>query len=141
MLFLVVVGFFLTALFNYVLGRYGWYHILLKFGLRKPLEVAKSKLEAKGLRILFTTYIHPNFGALSATAAGILHLSFWRFFLYSLVSIIIWNSIWTIIFYYFGTALLNHVNILIVVGGIFVYFMFLIFIKGFKKVNPTGQIN
>jgi membrane protein DedA with SNARE-associated domain len=141
MLFLVVIGFFATALFNYALGRFGWYHVFLKLGLKKPLEKVQSKLEDKGLKILFTTYIHPNFGALAATAAGILRLPFWRFFFYSLISIIVWNSLWTVVFYYFGTALLNHVNILIVVGGVLVYFMFIVFIKGFKKADAVNQIN
>lgn len=130
MLFLVIVGFFTTALFNYALGRYGWYHVLLKLGLRVPLERVQAKVEDKGLKILFTTYVHPNFGALAATASGILRLSFWKFFFYSLISIIVWNSLWTVIFYYFGSVLLNHVNILIIAGGIFVYFMFA---KSFKK--------
>lgn len=130
MLFLVILGFFLTALFNYALGRYGWYHVFLKLGLRVPLEKVQAKVQDKGLKILFTTYVHPNFGALAATAAGILRLSFWRFFLYSLISIIVWNSLWTVVFYYFGSVLLNHVNILIILGGIFVYFMF---VKSFKK--------
>ncbi|OGI82673.1 hypothetical protein A3I95_01785 [Candidatus Nomurabacteria bacterium RIFCSPLOWO2_02_FULL_44_12] len=124
MLLLVIFGFFLTAIFNYVLGRFGWYHVLLKFGLRAPLEKVQTKIGEKGLKILFTTYVHPNFGALAATAAGILHLSFLKFALYSLISITIWNTLWTILFYHFGSILLNHVNILILVGAIFVYFMF-----------------
>src|SRR3989344_6840803 len=134
MLGLVVLGFFLTALFNYALGRFGWYHVLLKLGLQTPLEKMQSKVADKGLKILFTTYVHPNFGALAATAAGILRLPFAKFFLYSLISIAVWNSFWTIIFYYFGSALLNHLNFLIIIGGIFIYFML---VKGFKeqKVN------
>ena len=134
MLGLVVLGFFLTALFNYALGRFGWYHVLLKLGLQTPLEKMQSKVADKGLKILFTTYVHPNFGALAATAAGILHLSFFKFSLYSLISIILWNSLWTVLFYYFGSILIKHVNLLIIGGGIFVYFMF---VKSFKesKVN------
>ena len=134
MLSLVILGFFLTALFNYVLGRYGWYHVFLKLGLQVPLEKMQSKVADKGLKILFTTYIHPNFGALAATAAGILRLPFFKFFLYSLISIILWNSLWTILFYYFGSFLIKHVNLLIIAGGIFVYFML---VKSFKesKVN------
>lgn len=134
MLFLVIVGFFLTALFNYALGRFGWYHVFLKLGLKGPLEKVQSKVEDKGLKILFTTYVHPNFGALAATAAGILRLSFWKFFLYSLVSIAVWNSIWTTLFYYFGSGLLRHVNLVIIIGGVFVYFMLIKSLKG-DKVN------
>ena len=134
MLTLVILGFFLTALFNYALGRFGWYHILLKFGLKAPLEKVQAKMEGRGLKILFTTYIHPNFGSLAATAAGILRLAFSKFCLYSLVAIAVWNSLWTILFYYLGNVLLEHVNLLIMVGGLLIYFMF---VKIFKdsKVN------
>ncbi|OGI73080.1 hypothetical protein A3D42_02025 [Candidatus Nomurabacteria bacterium RIFCSPHIGHO2_02_FULL_41_18] len=130
MLFLVITGFFLTALLNYALGRFGWYHIFLKLGLEGPLLKIQAKVKDQGLRALFTAYVHPNFGALAATAAGILRLSFYEFFFYSLISIITWNSFWTLIFYYFGSALLNHLNFLIILGGIFVYFMF---VKNFRK--------
>ena len=131
---LVILGFFITALLNYALGRFGWYHVFLKLGLQTPLEKVQSKVKDKGLKILFTTYVHPNFGALAATASGILRLPFAKFFLYSLISISVWNSFWTIIFYYFGSALINHVNLLIIVAGIFIYFML---VKSFKeqKVN------
>jgi membrane-associated protein len=130
MLLLVILGFMATSILNYALGRFGWYHVFLKLGLRTPLEKVKSKVESKGLRILFTTYIHPNFSALSATAAGILKLPFAKFFFYSLICIIFWNSLWTLLFYHFGDVLLRHVNLLIIAGGIFVYFMFA---KSFKE--------
>ena len=130
MLALVILGFFLTALFNYALGRYGWYHVFLKLGLQAPLEKVQSKVADKGLKILFTTYVHPNFGALAATAAGILRLPFFKFSLYSLISITLWNSLWTVLFYYFGSILINHVNLLVIGGGIFVYFMLM---KSFKE--------
>ena len=128
-LFLIIVGFFLTAILNYALGRFGWYHIFLKLGLKTPLEKVQAKIIDKGLNILFTTYIHPNFGSLAATAAGILRLPFFKFVLYSLISITVWNSLWTILFYYFGPALLNHINLLIIAGGVFIYFTLL---KNFK---------
>lgn len=127
---LIVLGFFTTAVINYGFGRFGWYHVFLKLGLEKPLEKVKSKVKDKGLNVLFTTYIHPNFGALAATASGILRLPFYRFCLYSFVSIFLWNSMWATVFYYFGGGLLKHLNLIIIFGGVFVYFMFL---KSFKE--------
>lgn len=127
---LVVLGFFLTALLNYALGRFGWYHIFLKLGLKGPLQKVQEKIEDKGLKILFTAYVHPNFGALAATTAGILRLPFLKFFTYSLISIIVWNSLWTALFYYFGSFLIHHVNLLVLVVGVFIYFMI---VKSFKK--------
>jgi membrane-associated protein len=135
MLFLVIAGFFITALFNYALGRYGWYHVFLKLGLKGPLDKVQAKVEDKGLPVLFSTYIHPNFGSLAATASGILRLSFKKFFLYSLISITLWNTFWTTLFYYIGDALLGHMSLLIIGGGVFVY---IIISKSFKKEStPT----
>lgn len=136
MLILVITGFFTTGLLNYAFGRFGWYHVFIKLGLNQPLEKVKSKVENKGLKILFTTYVHPNFGALAATSAGILRMDFKKFVLYSFISITLWNSFWTLLFYWFGSVLLDNMNMLIIAGGIFVYIMFNIgFGKDEKKTD------
>ena len=130
MLLMVVIGFYATALLNYALGRFGWYHIFIKLGLKQPLEKVQAKIADKGLKILFTTYVHPNFGALAATSAGILRMNFYKFALYAFLAIGLWNSFWTAIFYWFGAGLLKHINLVVIAGGIFVYLMFL---KTFKE--------
>src|SRR3989338_9518339 len=114
MLAMVIIGFYATALLNYAFGRYGWYHAFIKLGLKQPLEKVQAKVENKGLKILFTTYVRPNFGALAATSAGILRMNFYKFALYAFIAIAIWNSFWTAIFYYFGSGLIKHVNLLII---------------------------
>ncbi len=124
MLSLVILGFYSTALLNYAMGRYGWYHVFIKLGLREPLLKVQTKVANQGLKILFTTYVHPNFGALAATSAGILRMDFFKFALYAFVSIVLWNSFWTAVFYWFGAGLLKHMNLLILVGAFFVYLMF-----------------
>jgi membrane-associated protein len=138
MLAMVILGFYITALINYALGRFGWYHVFLKLGLKEPLEKVETKLKDKGVRVLFTTYIHPNFGALAATAAGVLKFDFLKFALYSFVSIVLWNSFWTAVFYYFGSELLKHINLLVVVGAVLVY---IIFFKSFRKKEAEGYLN
>lgn len=135
---LIILGFFLTALLNYSFGRFGWYHIFMKLGLKQPLEKVQLKVRDKGLGILFTTYVHPNFGALASTAAGILRLPFWKFLFFSFLAIAIWNSFWGGMFYWFGSFLINHINLLIIAAGLFIY---LIFVKNFKKSAPASQIN
>ena len=130
MLLMVIIGFYSTALLNYALGRFGWYHVFMKLGLKKPLENVQAKIKDKGLTILFTPYVHPNFGALAATAAGILRFNFLKFALYAFIPILLWNIFWTIIFYYFGVVLLKHVYLVSVVAAVFIYFMFM---KSFKK--------
>lgn len=135
---LIIAGFFLTALLNYFLGRFGWYHVFMKLGLRVPLERVESKIKDKGLRILLTTYVHPNFGALASTAAGILRLPFWKFSVLSFLAIAMWNSFWGGMFYWFGSFLINHINLLIIAAGLFIYF---IFVKNFKKPTTDSPIN
>ncbi len=132
MLALVITGFYITSLLNYAFGRFGWYHAFIKFGLKAPLEKVQAKVENKGLKILFTTYVHPNFGALAATSAGILRMDFKKFALYAFISIALWNSFWTAVFYFFGHLLISHLNLLVIAGGIFVY---LILSKSFKEVE------
>src|SRR3989344_5375032 len=46
----------------------------IKLGWEGPLLKIQAKVKDQGLRALFTAYVHPNFGALAATAAGILRL-------------------------------------------------------------------
>ncbi|MBI3231839.1 MAG: VTT domain-containing protein [Candidatus Doudnabacteria bacterium] len=138
MLFMVILGFYSTALLNYALGRFGWYHAFMKLGLKQPLEKVQLKIKDKGLGILFTTYVHPNFGALAATAVGILRLDFFKFAAYTFIAILLWNSFWTVIFYWFGSALLKHINLVIAAGGILVYFMLL---RSFKKQSTAKRLN
>lgn len=104
---LISLGFFITSLFNYFLGRYGWYHVLVRFGLGEPLENIKSKVQHRGLILLFATYFHPNIGALVATSAGILKLDFKKFALYSFLATVLWNSIWGTVVYLSGPFILN----------------------------------
>lgn len=113
---LIMIGFLITSVLNYWLGKYGWYRLFLKLGLKKPLDETKKKLEAKGLPIIFSTYFHPNVGALIATSAGILQLDFKKFFYYSAVSLFLWGSFWGVIVYFFGSQLLEFGTIKVMVA-------------------------
>ena len=107
---LITLAFFLTCLINYALGRYGWDHIFMKFGLKAPLERIRLRVENKGLPIIFSTYIHPNIGALTATSAGILKLKFREFFLFSLTAVIFWNTLWGVVVYFSGPYILKFLG-------------------------------
>ncbi|PIR97554.1 MAG: hypothetical protein COT91_00810 [Candidatus Doudnabacteria bacterium CG10_big_fil_rev_8_21_14_0_10_41_10] len=107
---LIMLSFYFTAIINYFLGRYGWYRFFIKLGLRGPLEKVKKRTESKGLKIIFLTYIHPNLGALTATSAGILGLSFKKFLVYSAFATIIWNIFWGALIYYTGIKVLGYLN-------------------------------
>ena len=107
---LVCVAFFIAYMFNYALGRFGWYRLFLKLGLKGALENAQTKLERQYFLGIIASYWEPNLASITATAAGILQFSFRRFLLYSAIAIIAWNMLWGVfvhlagqtIFQYFG---------------------------------------
>lgn len=123
---LIVIAFFSTSVINYFLGRYGWYRLLLKFGLQKPLDEARIKIAKAGLPIVFSSSIHPNLGALTATSAGILHLSFRRFCLYSFSGLIFWDSLWGLIIYYLGEQLIAFGTVQAMIVAIIGYIVYLL---------------
>lgn len=110
---LITLGFFITSIINYILGRFGWYHVFMKLGLKKPLEKIKLKVENRGLPIIFSTYFHPNIGALTSTSAGILRLNFAKFVLYSLLALAVWNFIWGVVVYFIGSFVLKYMGFLL----------------------------
>src|SRR5688572_4482325 len=125
MVALIMLGFFLTTLINYAVGRYGWYRLFLWLGLRKPLDDVKRRVENKGLPIILWTYVHPNLGALTATSAGILQLPFKKFLAYSAVAIVGWNTIWGFIAYFSGPKLLDYMGFTMVLIGLVVWVVYL----------------
>lgn len=90
----VSLAFVIGYTIDYLIGKYGWYKLLLKFGLKKSLDTAQSKLQKHEFNAVFFTYWEPNLASITATAAGILQIPLKRFFLHSLVGIIIWNTFW-----------------------------------------------
>ena len=92
--FLVCVSFLISYSLNYVVGKYGWYKLLVKFGLKDSLDDAKRKLIKHEFNAIFLSYWEPNLASITATAAGVLFIPFKRFFLYSLFGIIFWNTFW-----------------------------------------------
>lgn len=106
----VSLGLFTSYLINFYLGKYGWYKLLLVFGLKEPLEKAKASLNKYGLSSILLSYWQPNIAALVATAAGILHFSVPKFFLYSFVAVISWNTFWGGLVYFLGEKSLNLVG-------------------------------
>lgn len=111
---LVILGFLLTYILNYAMGRYGWYRFLLFLGLGSYLEKMKVRVERYGLPVIFSTYFHPNVGALTAICVGILRLPFIHFFTYSVLATIVWNALWGAIVYFAGETMLNLLSIWVV---------------------------
>lgn len=125
--FIATVGLIIAHIINYFLGKYGWYRLLTKFGMKDALEQSKKKLEKWGLIAIPMSYWLPSIGALTNTAAGIIHLPFKSFLKYSIFSSIFWYSLVGFIVYMVGEPALT-----VVVGGttgiVIVYSIILVWI-------------
>lgn len=104
-------GLSIAYLFNYALGRFGWYRLLLAFGLREPLERARLRLEQHGFTFLILSYWQFTLASLSSTAAGILRLSFISFFAISAFAAFFWVGFWSALIYLLGERAISLVGL------------------------------
>ena len=100
-------GLFAAYVTNFFAGKYGWYRLLLAFGLREPLENAQKRLTRYGLSAIFTTYWQANVASCISTAAGILQFSVSRFIAYSLLAEALWVTFWATLIFFLGPAALS----------------------------------
>jgi membrane-associated protein len=107
----VIIGLLAAYIGNFFIGRYGWYRLFLKFGLRDALAKSEKRLARYGWRAIFMTYWQPNIASLTATAAGTLQLPWKRFFLPSLAAAILWNIFWGVLVYTWGEAALSIIGL------------------------------
>lgn len=104
------IGLILAHSTNYILGRYGWYKLLMKFGLQPSIEEARSKILKHGPLAIFTSYWLPSMSALTDTAAGILHMPFKKFISYSISAVVFWDLLVGLIVYFLGEKALVSVT-------------------------------
>jgi membrane protein DedA with SNARE-associated domain len=98
----VTIGMQAGYLTNYLLGKYGWYRLLLRFGLKQSIDEAQVKIKKYGIRFALFTYWHPGLGSVSATALGVLQTPFVSFFTMSLLAVLFWNVFWGIVVHEVG---------------------------------------
>jgi membrane protein DedA with SNARE-associated domain len=100
-------GLFAAHVTNFFAGKYGWYRLLLAFGLREPLENAQRRLTRYGLSAIFTGYWQANLASVISTAAGILQFSVARFLAYSLAAEAFWIAFWASLIFFLGRTALS----------------------------------
>jgi membrane protein DedA with SNARE-associated domain len=115
------LGLFAAYLTNFFAGKYGWYRLLLAFGLREPLENAQRRLTRYGLSAIFTTYWQANLASCISTAAGILQFPFRRFALLSLLAEAFWISFWATLIFFLGQAALSLAGFRIILFAILLW--------------------
>lgn len=108
--FVGTTGLLIAHIANYFLGKYGWYKLLARYGLAEPIKESQEKITKYGPIAIFTSYWMPSIGALTDTAAGILQMSFRRFIIYSLVSLIFWDTLVGVVVYLLGKDALIAVS-------------------------------
>lgn len=94
---IICVALFIAYFANYMIGKYGWYKIFTKFGMRKLLEEKKEKVGRHLFSAIIGSYWMPNLASLTSTAAGILHLPLRKFLINSAIGVIVWNTFWGIL--------------------------------------------
>ncbi len=107
---LVSLGFVVANVLNYALGRFGWYHLLMRFGMGDQLAKAEQKWKEKSFKVIFLSYWQANLAALTATAAGVLKINFKKFLTEATVSVIFWNAMWALLVYIFREQAVNAIT-------------------------------
>lgn len=87
---------------NYFMGKYGWYHVIAKFGLEKGIKDTEKKMKQHGIKAMFIGFISPNTGSLIATAAGVMKMPFGKFILLSALCQLFWSITWGLVAYILG---------------------------------------
>ena len=135
---LTVIGLSLAYSVNYVAGKYGWYRLLVAFGLREGLERAKTRLTKYGLSAIFATYWQMNLASLTSTAAGILHVSAGRFLAVSVVACTAWIAFWGGMIFFLGQAAAALVSVRIILVVIALWIVARLLYSRFARRNEPA---
>ena len=106
-----ILGFLIAYTFNFFVGKYGWYKILLKFGIKKSLEKAERDFNKYGWKTVYISYWEPNLASLVSTAAGIAQASFRKFISHTVIATVFWAVFWGSLAYVFGEKILAYLGI------------------------------
>jgi membrane protein DedA with SNARE-associated domain len=132
-------GLFAAYATNFLLGKYGWYRLLLAFGLREPLENAQRRLTRYGLSAIFTSYWQANLASVISTAAGILQFSVARFLAYSLLAEAFWITFWATLIFFLGQSALSLAGFRMILLMILIWIALrLLFRNKAAALPPTG---
>jgi membrane protein DedA with SNARE-associated domain len=115
------LGLFAAYVTNYFVGKYGWYRLLLAFGLREPLDNAQRRLTKYGLSAVIMTYWQANLASCISTAAGILQFPARRFVAISFLAEAFWISFWATLIFFLGKAALSLAGFRIIFLAILIW--------------------
>lgn len=104
---LAVSGFFISYSINYFIGRHGISRLVAKFGYGQILTQTEKELRAKGPKMIFSSYFHPNLAVLVSVGAGVIRMPYWQFAFASLGSLIFWDTAWGLLAHALGEQVLK----------------------------------
>ena len=135
----VCIGFMIGYTIDYFLGKYGWYKLLIKFGMKNQLESAKVKLDKHSFKAILFSYWEVNLASVTATAAGVLQMNFVKFSLESALGLVLWNIFWGTLVASLGKKSLELVTNLKYAIPVAVVWIVVIVINEYrKKHQPIG---
>lgn len=125
---------------NYILGKFGWHKVLMKFGFNEELLKIEKKLKQKGVFSTFIFYIMPSFGSLLSTAFGVLKFNIVTFALFTIFAVVFWNIVWGVLVYHFGIGLFKLLTSTASILVIFCVYFFYMYNKQ-KESHESKQAN
>jgi membrane protein DedA with SNARE-associated domain len=131
----VCLGMLVGYSINFLLGKYGWHKILLKFGFSEELRKIEERVKSKGMLHSFLLYVMPGFGSLLSTAFGVLKFSYPKFLTFTILFVIFWNSIWGVLVYFFGMALFKLLTNTLSIVILFCLYFYYMHSQGKFKTN------
>lgn len=105
---------------DYFLGRWGFGKIIDSLGIRSSFKKAEHQIINSSVKTFTLGFIHPNLGSFIAFASGVLRLRFLTFFTLSLLSTVVWYSLWGLAVYALGevfiTILTKYVSVIFLIA-------------------------
>lgn len=125
---LIILGFFIAYTFNYFLGKFGLYRLLLRFGYKDSIEGTRQSLVLKGPKMMLVSFFHPNVGSVVTTGAGIINMPIRQFLLWCFISLVIWDTIWGIIVYTLSNQVISLLGSWLAIPFMLVWILLIYFI-------------
>lgn len=132
----VLIAYFVTSLFNYAFGKYGWHQVLVHYGFEEVLREEAERVRVKGVNRIYATYFNPQFGAIVAVTCGTLEMPFTIFAVHSLLALILWQTFLGMLIYLIGlSALKALLDVKVLFIFVLLYSLYRFFRR--KKGRPT----
>lgn len=135
---IIIAGLLCSYSIDYALGKFGWYRLLVAYGLREQLDKARERLASHGARAIFTSFWQINIASLTATAAGILQFSFAKFIVCAACAAGIWMAFWITIIVLLGPSALALVNLRFIIFALILWITWLTFVA-WRKGRAEGD--